>query len=310
MNPFSAIFGVGVAARNALYDRRVFRVRSLSRPVVSVGNLSLGGSGKTPFVITLGKLLANRGIAVDVLSRGYGRSAVHLSRVDPDGTPEQFGDEPLLIARELGAPVFVGAARYKAGLLAEKECESQVHLLDDGFQHRQLHRDFDIVLLPAADLTGTLLPLGRLREPVSSLRRADVVAAESQDLSSTAPVWKIRRELTVDVSAQPVTAFCAIARPSQFFKQLRELNVSVTDTASFPDHHRYTASDVHRLLRLKVSAGASAFVTTEKDVINLGSFADRLQPLHVARLKIVLENPEPAISTLLTTLERRCGCRF
>src|SRR5262249_25913828 len=102
MNPFSAIFGVGVAARNALYDRRVFRGRSLSRPVVSVGNLSLGGSGKTPFVITLGKLLADRGIAVDVLSRGYGRSAVHLSRVDPDGTPEQFGDEPLLIARELG----------------------------------------------------------------------------------------------------------------------------------------------------------------------------------------------------------------
>jgi tetraacyldisaccharide 4'-kinase len=310
MNPFSAIFGAGVALRNTLYDRRVFNVRRLSRPVVSVGNLSVGGTGKTPFVITLGRLLTERGIAVNVLSRGYGRSAVHLSRVDPDGTPEQFGDEPLLIARELRAPVFVGAARYQAGLLAEKECESKLHLLDDGFQHRQLHRDFDIVLLPAADLTESLLPLGRLREPVSSLRRADVVATESKQFLPDTAVWNVRRELTVDVPSQPVIAFCGIARPAQFYAQLRELNIEVADTASFPDHHRYTSSDVDRLLRLKISCGACACVTTEKDIINLGSFAGRLQPLYVARLKIVLDNPDEAISTLLTTLERRCGCRF
>jgi tetraacyldisaccharide 4'-kinase len=311
MNPFSAIFGAGVALRNALYDRRVFNVRRLSRPVISVGNLSVGGSGKTPFVIALGKLLMDRGIAVDVLSRGYGRSAVHLSRVESDGTPEQFGDEPLLIARELRAPVFVGAARYRAGLLAEQECESKLHLLDDGFQHRQLHRDFDIVLLPPDDLNGTLLPLGRLREPIASLRRADIVAAESQDLAGTAvSVWKIRRELTVDVSSEPVIAFCGIARPAQFYAQLRGLNVKVADTASFPDHHRYTSSDADRLLRLRVSSGASAFVTTEKDMINLGSLCDRLQPVHVARLKIELDNAKEAISTLLMTLEQRCGCRF
>ena len=148
MNPLSAIFGAGVAIRNALYDRDVFPVKKLARPVVSIGNISVGGSGKTPFVIALGQLLAERGIAFDVLSRGYGRSSTEIAVVDPDGSPAQFGDEPLLIARKLQSPVIVGADRYQAGLLAEQKFASKLHLLDDGFQHRRLHRDFDIVLLP------------------------------------------------------------------------------------------------------------------------------------------------------------------
>ena len=151
MNPLSAIFGAGVAVRNALYDRRVFQVKKLARPVVSIGNISVGGSGKTPFVIALGELLAERGISFDVLSRGYGRTSTEIAVVDPNGSPAQFGDEPLLIARKLQAPVIVGADRYQAGLLAERTFSSKLHLLDDGFQHRRLHRDFDIVLLPSED---------------------------------------------------------------------------------------------------------------------------------------------------------------
>ena len=121
MNPLSAIFGIGVAIRNALYDRRIFQVKKLARPVVSIGNISVGGSGKTPFVIALGQLLAERGIAFDVLSRGYGRSSTQTAVVDPNGSSAQFGDEPLLIARKLQAPVIVGADRYRAGLLAENK---------------------------------------------------------------------------------------------------------------------------------------------------------------------------------------------
>jgi tetraacyldisaccharide 4'-kinase len=311
MNPLSATFGAGVALRNALYDRGVLKARRLARPVVSVGNLSVGGSGKTPFVIALGQLLKERGIAFDVLSRGYGRSIADTVVVDPLGPPEHFGDEPLLIARKLQVPVVVAPDRHQAGLLAEKEFSSKLHLLDDGFQHRRLHRDFDIVLLPAADLTGTLLPVGRLREPLQSLQRADAVVAESVEAAGGAKtVWQARRDLLLAPTSSPAAAFCGIARPAQFFAQLRSLGVRLADTASFPDHHRYTPSDIDRLLRLRESSGATEFITTEKDIINLGSLVHRLAPIQAARLQLFLDAPQEAFSTLLCTLERRCGCRF
>ncbi len=311
MNPLSAIFGAGVALRNALYDRLIFKVHKLSRPVVSVGNISVGGSGKTPFVIALGQLLKARGIEFDVLSRGYGRRSAGIVVVDPGGSPVQFGDEPLLIARKLQVPVIVGADRYQAGLLAEKQFAARLHLLDDGFQHRRLHRDFDIVMLPASDLPGVLLPVGRLREPASSLRRADAVVTEPESAPAPAKtIWRIQRELLLDESFKRAIAFCGIARPSQFFGRLRELGIELADTVFFPDHHRYTESDINRLQRLKSSAGADGFITTEKDFINLGPLAARLQPLQVARLRLVLENPDQALSTLFSTLEHRSGCRL
>jgi tetraacyldisaccharide 4'-kinase len=311
MNPLSAIFGAGVALRNALYDRGVLKIRKLARPVVSLGNLSVGGSGKTPLVIALGQLLQQQGITFDVLSRGYGRSSVEIAVVEAEGSPEQFGDEPLLIARKLQVPVIVGADRYQAGLLAEQRFDCKLHLLDDGFQHRRLHRDFDIVLLPAADLTGALLPVGRLREPLSSLRRADVVAAESLDtVGGARTIWKVNRELLLAPVLSPALAFCGIARPARFYAQLRSLGVKLADTASFPDHHRYTPSDIDRLLRLRGSCGANELITTEKDIVNLGSLADHLRPLQVAQLRVVLDAPQEALSTLLNTLQSRSGCRF
>lgn len=344
MNPLSAIFGAGVALRNALYDRAVFKIRKLSRPVVSVGNISVGGGGKTPFVIALGSLLKERGIDFDVLSRGYGRSSKETAVVDPSGSPESFGDEPLLIARKLQVPVVVGADRYQAGLVAEKKFRSRLHLLDDGFQHRGLHRDFDIVMLQASDLGGALLPVGRLREPLSSLRRADIVVegprenvlaesatfvrdhADSLDtvervmefeereeaplLVLAAIIWRVRRNIYVEEAPERPLAFCGIAKPQQFFTQLQELGIELAGTVSFSDHHRYTENDLARLFRAKSSAGADGFITTEKDAINLGTFAGRLQPLKIAQLRLVLESPDQALSTLLSTLERRCSCRF
>jgi tetraacyldisaccharide 4'-kinase len=312
MNPFSAIFGAGVALRNALYDRRVFKVRKLSRPVVSIGNLSVGGAGKTPFVIALGQLLKNRGIEFDVLSRGYGRRAGEVVVVDSQGSSIEFGDEPLLIARKLQVPVIVGTERYVAGLLAEKKFSSQLHLLDDGFQHRRLHRDFDIVIVRDEDLHDTLLPMGRLREPLSSWRRADVIVTLDQGAYPVKRVWVGRRQITVPATGDKMIAFCGIARPKQFFDQLRQAGVKIAETVAFPDHYRFGESDISRLSRLKMGSGAGGFITTEKDMINLGAGAlqGRLQPLHVARLDIVLADPQAALGDLLTTLESRCGCRF
>jgi len=310
MNPFSAIFGAGVALRNALYDRRVLMVRELSRPVVSIGNLSVGGAGKTPFVIALGKLLKDRGIKFDVLSRGYGRRTADVAVVDPHGPALEFGDEPLLIARKLQVPVIVGADRYQAGLLAEERFASQLHLLDDGFQHRRLRRDFDMVIVRAEDVQDTLLPMGRLREPLSSCRRADAIVTLDQGGLPAKTVWAGRRQITAPSGDSKMIAFCGIARPGQFFELLREAGVKIADTAYFPDHHRYGGRDASRLLRLKSTAGADGFITTEKDLINLGSLQDRLQPLEVARLDIVLADPQSALSALFTTLESRCNCRF
>ena len=318
MNPLSAIFGAGVAVRNALYDRGTFKVRKLARPVVSVGNISVGGSGKTPFVIALGELLKERGIAFDVLSRGYRRQSSTITVVDPQGAPEEFGDEPLLIARNLQVPVIVGADRHQAGLLAEQKFASRLHLLDDGFQHRRLHRDFDIVMLPASDLKGTLLPVGRLREPVAALRRADAVVTDLNDIEEMfqrslplkAANWRVRRELKVDQGAGKAVAFCGIARAKRFFAQLNDSNIVLADNLAFPDHHRYSQADIERLIQLKTTRAADSFVTTEKDLINLGRLAGQLQPLRIARLSVRLEDPAGALNQLLRVLEERCGCRF
>src|ERR1700683_3402137 len=140
-NPLSAIYGAVVRTRNALYDWKVVRAHALQGSVISVGNLSAGGSGKTPFVILLGELLKARGIRFDVLSRGYGRKSTGVLLVDPAGLAQEFGDEPLLIARKLQVPVIVGEDRYRAGRFAEAKLGPQLHLLDDGFQHRALGRD-------------------------------------------------------------------------------------------------------------------------------------------------------------------------
>ena len=202
MNPLTALYAGATAIRNALYDRRLLASRRLERPVVSVGNLSVGGSGKTPFVIALGELLQARGIRFDILSRGYGRKTRGVLVVEPGGNASEFGDEPLLIARRLGVPVIVGESRYDAGVVAEQKFDSQLHILDDGFQHRSLARDFD----------DRLLPTGRLREPLSALTRADAITLPDDFVGPSFSVheltienlrqqgklvWRMQRKLTV-----------------------------------------------------------------------------------------------------------------
>jgi tetraacyldisaccharide 4'-kinase len=301
----SALFSAVVAARNALYDHGVLRQQRLRRPVVSVGNISVGGAGKTPFVIMLAGLLRQRGLRVDVLSRGYGRKTSGVLVVDDGGTPTQFGDEPLLIARRLpDVPVIVGESRYQAGLEAERCFESDVHLLDDAFQHRGLARDFDIVLLSRRDLDDRLLPVGRLREPLSSLTRADaVVWSEPGDIPSlpvSIPLWRVRRQLELPPQS-PLKPFvlCAIAGPQRFLCDLESAGVHVAGHHSFRDHHAYTEADIRGLCREAGRAGADGFLTTEKDAVKLDALRAKLPNLAVARLSLELENAQQVLTTIL-----------
>ncbi len=296
--------------RNALYDQGVLRARRLQGAVISVGNLSAGGSGKTPFVMLLGELLKARGIKFDVLSRGYGRESKGVRLVDPAGLPQEFGDEPLLIARKLQVPVIVGEDRYEAGRFAESRFGVQLHVLDDGFQHRALARDFDLVLVTPQDAKDQLLPSGRLREPMVALRRADAVVLSSGATADSFPaegkfVWRVRRGIVPqNVPARPVV-FCGIARPQNFVLQLRAANIEPVAEAFYRDHHSYSEKDVHELLSLKQRSEAGGFVTTEKDAVNLGGYLSALAPLAVVPVKMDLEGAANAVDTILHKIEER-----
>ena len=308
LDPFSASYLLVNKLLNWLYDSDFFTGR-LHGPVVSVGSLSAGGAGKTPFVILLGKLFEQHGIEFDVLSRGYGRRSTGALIVDANGTSEEFGDEPLLIARKLNAQVIVGESRFLAGQLSEQTYGPRLHLLDDGFQHRELSRDFDIVLLTAKDLHDRLYPMGLLREPLSALGRAHAIALMDEGMEFRAEpyklIWRAQRGIRIGATPPKQVAFCGIARPQQFFRQLRAAGLEPAAEIKFSDHHHYTARDVEKLLRARDAAKATGFVTTEKDVINLRAFAEKLAPLHVIEVRMELDEPELALEAIQAEIDAR-----
>jgi tetraacyldisaccharide 4'-kinase len=313
-HPLSSTYGAVAAIRNSLYQHKWLRQRSLQGPVISVGNLSTGGSGKTPFVILLGELLKARGIAFDVLSRGYGRQTRGVFAVEPGGLPKDFGDEPLLIARRLQVPVIVGEDRYPAGCFAEAKFKPQLHILDDGFQHRKLARDFDIVLVTPDDARDHLLPAGRLREPLSSVQRADAIvltggaSAESFPLEGKI-VWRVRRGIVLqNIPPRPVV-FCGIARPQNFMLQLRTAGIDPIAEAFFRDHHPYTEKDICDLLQLAERSNAGGFVTTEKDAVNLAGYLDALKPMAVVPVKMELSDAANVVDTMLRVIADRRSAR-
>ena len=320
--PLIPLYRLALAFRGLRLRSGLEPVRRLRFPVVSIGNLSTGGSGKTPLTVALAKALARRGLRVDVLSRGYGRQSQLAAPVNPDGTAEEFGDEPLLIARETGVPVYVAPERYNAGLLAEADAQQTagenhqfiVHLLDDGFQHRQLHRDVDILLLNRHDWQDWLLPAGNLREPLRAARRASIIAIPANDPKLEddlrawgwrGPVLRLRRTMKIPTVNGPIAAFCGIARPEQFFAGLEAAGLKVALRQVFPDHHRYTALDLDRLVAAACDASATALITTEKDLVRLGALASTFPesiPLSAARLRIEIENQAAAIDWLVDRL--------
>lgn len=310
--PLVPLYRLALALRELRLGSNLEPVRRLGFPVVSIGSLSAGGSGKTPLTIALANALARRGMQVDVLSRGYGRKSQASLRVDPNGSAEEFGDEPLLVAREARVPVYVAAQRYEAGLMAERSAPSPLglHLLDDGFQHRQLHRDIDILLLDGHDFRDELLPAGNLREPLSAIRRASVLAIPAKDPVLEAklkgagwygPIWRLRRRMNVPQIDGPVVAFCGIARSEQFFAGLESAGLQIASRIAFPDHHRYKEHDLDCIRDAARSIGATAVLTTEKDRVRLGKMGESL-PLKTARLRIEIEKEDEALDGLVKLL--------
>jgi len=292
----------GAYGRIALMRRawyaRPGRRRRLHHRVISVGNLSVGGSGKTPVVAALARLLLQRGERPVVLTRGYGRREVTEGvLVVSDGQRvlgpvARSGDEPQLLARTLpGVPVLVCADRYIAGLFAERHFGVTVSILDDGFQHVQLERDVDLLLVSLADLEDRVLPSGRLREPLCAARFADavLVPGTEDEVAQVAGALQHRHAFRIvphyedvvgrGLSASPggpdkarptgdrVVAFAGIARPGRFFDALRSLGYDVARELTFRDHHWYTPRDSETIQAAARETGAALVVTTEKDAV-------------------------------------------
>jgi tetraacyldisaccharide 4'-kinase len=346
--PLTPLYALGLAIKNRRYDGykseegRQPPARRLGWPVISVGNLSVGGAGKTPVVMRLVELLRQEGMHAGVLSRGYGRSSQGVARVpsaDAAGNAEehlaaQYGDEPLLIAATTHAPVYVGASRYEAGQLAERDAgpaaagpagARAVHILDDGFQHRQLARDLDIVVLHASDFHEWLLPAGRLREPLRALRRADVLVMREEDahpdsdmaarldaLDLQQPRWLVRRTLQMPPglpSQTPVLAFCGIARPREFFAALTAQGANLVAQVAYRDHRALTPADLDRLLALAREHRVRAFVTTQKDAVRLTAAQrarlSRAAPVLTAPLTVQFLEESAVRAQLLRAVRRQ-----
>jgi tetraacyldisaccharide 4'-kinase len=304
--PVSVVFGAVVLLRAALYRIGIFRTKRLAGTVISVGNLTVGGTGKTPTVLWIAEKLCSEGHRSAILTRGYRGAA----QADASGVPQS--DEVALLRERLGAEVQLGVGkdRYRSGKTLEHH-GVRWFILDDGFQHLKLHRDINIVLLDSSDPFGGgfLLPAGRLREPRGALRRADIVVVTRSNRSpaveamvrrfTPVPIFYAWTELSAVLRAPSLSvpmpadcndakffAFCGIGNSSAFFADLRRWGFNLVGERSFRDHHRYSAADTADLDRAAAAAGADAFLCTEKDVFNLRASAPQNMPVYACRIRL------------------------
>jgi tetraacyldisaccharide 4'-kinase len=312
----SDLYAAAARRRRERYARRPDLRRRLRRPVISVGNLAVGGRGKTPTVACLARWLQEAGERPAILTRGYARTLPQDGVVvvsDPAGLRADLaraGDEPLMLARWLpGVPVLVSSDRYLAGRIAEHHFDVTVHVLDDGFQHLQLDRDVDLVIVKPDDLEpgARTLPSGRLREARDTLVAADAVLADGPGVELSGdldvPLFALQRRMgepvvTGPASAAdsigpgaPVLAVAGIADPGRFLADLRTAGWTVEDAMAFRDHHPFSANDVKGIWASAARLGVRAVVTTEKDFVRLLPF--RPFPLPVAYVPLTME-PVPA----------------
>jgi tetraacyldisaccharide 4'-kinase len=309
----SSAYGAMAAWRRARYARDPSRQRRLARPVISVGNLRLGGSGKTPIVQYVARLLLEAGERPAILTRGYARATPRDGvTVVSDGAAvvgdlATAGDEPLMLARSLpGVPVLVGADRYLSGTLAERRLGATVHLLDDGFQHLELARDLDLLLVSEEDLADRPLPGGRLREGLGAARAADAalvnagydsaaeriarmlgIATAFRVTRTIAPPRRLQapRDPVVVPPASRVFVVSGIARPDRFVADVAGAGWEIAGTLHFRDHHRYNRTDVARIAAKARAAACAIVLTTEKDAVRLAELP--LGDLPIAAVPLV-----------------------
>ena len=334
LSPLSGLYGAALSARARLYRSGRFRSERAAVPVVSVGNLTFGGTGKTPFVEFLARRLRFEGWRPAILSRGYGRTSrgpvVVSAGMGPLVDAREGGDEPVAMARRLPVvPVVVAERRHEAAVAAT-ELGADLLLLDDGYQHLALARDVDLLLLDAADPFGggRLPPAGTLREPLSALARADAFVFTRVDrgtpppeareelsrVNPRAPVFtaRIRSAGLTDESGSPVTsstltgrrfvAVCGIAHPQAFVASLKELELAPEELLAFPDHHRYGRRDLARIRRAADRTGSAWIATTGKDAVKL----EGRTSLPVVVVKLDVEIVEPGFFPFLLS---RLGSR-
>lgn len=337
--PLSLVYGAAVNIRSALYRNGIYKTQTVGVPVISVGNITTGGTGKTPLVEWIAGRLAERGDRVCVLTRGYRRANPSERVVVSDGEriiaeTEQSGDEAMMLARSLvgKAAVVCDANRVAGARWAIENVNPDVLILDDGFQHVRIGRDLDIVTLDATNPwgNGRLLPAGILREPIDSLRRADCIivtrsgeaieagllarirqATDAPTVRSTTVISRITPlespELEPDREAlrqPPIAAFCGIGNPNAFFQQLRAEGFDLRHTEVFRDHHKYSQTDIDRLTHRATDAGADALFTTAKDAVKLGSMGFTL-PCYVIEIEMLIPEGDRLLALIAEAIETR-----
>ncbi|HTN69968.1 MAG TPA: tetraacyldisaccharide 4'-kinase, partial [Methylomirabilota bacterium] len=318
--PFSWLFLVAVHIRNLLFSMNWRRSAALERPVISIGNLTVGGTGKTPSCIWLARELGKSGLRIAILSRGYRRKDAQPAIFSPGdndsfssanaGDVDSAGDEPFMMARLYGQTVAVGRERHRAAQELLRRCDVDAFILDDGFQHRQLKRDVDLVLL-GCDSTGGLLPSGPFREPRSALRRADFFLLTGSEQSWRPFVGSISNGTcfagTLEAVAlvgfesnlwkehplsllygSRILAVAGIAKPARFYRFIRDHGGEVVDILEFSDHHRYSSQDWQHINR--AARNVDLIVTTEKDMVKLVRFPFARNKLLALRVAMIVEN--------------------
>ena len=333
--PLSLLYGAVTRTRLSLYRRGTFQTTKLDRPVISIGNITTGGTGKTPLVEHVARLIASQGKKVCILTRGYGRKDPHLQVIVSDGygvlaSPSDAGDEPYLLATKLKglAAVISSADRIAAGREAIKDFGSDCFVLDDGFQHLRVARDLNIVTIDATNPWGggRLLPHGRLRESTEGMSRADCVVitrcdqvasvdalrAEISRLTSGKPIFESQMRIVRvtplknggESLAPParVGAFCAVGNSRSFFESLRRAGFEIAVESAFPDHHVYSQDEIDVICRSARDAGADVLVTTAKDAVKLRALAFSL-PCYVVEIEIAIDD----VDGFGLLVSRACG---
>jgi tetraacyldisaccharide 4'-kinase len=333
-NVLSSVYGAAASWRRRWYTGS--RQHRLAKPVISVGNLRVGGTGKTPVVAHLCELLLSQGERPAILSRGYARTRPSdgVTIVSNGGKIladlGAAGDEPMMLARALPVPVLVGTDRFQCGQQAEREFTITLHVLDDGFQHLTLARDVDLLIVDEQDLADRVLPAGRLREPLTNATAAHALLVSSNDAAAVKRVaaslgvptaFQIVREIhqprAVGQSAPArgigdrILAFAGIAQPERFFSDLVASGRGALEAIPFPDHHPYTQPDVDRIVERARAVRATAILTTDKDEVRVAGLDFKGLALYTVPLTVTIEPASQFKTWLLDRLRasRRASSR-